>query len=103
MQAGVPEAAEPVPVTLVAAADALVAAAALAATLGLEPLDGATAIGVDDAAHPAVTAPAASSGMASRTFFTRSPNASILVSADLYDAAVAFPVGPRFAPARIAA
>jgi hypothetical protein len=40
-------------------------------------LDGelAAAVDVDDAAHPAASTPAVSSGMTSSTFFTRSPNA----------------------------
>jgi hypothetical protein len=45
--------------------------------LALEALDGEvteTAVDVDDAEHPAMSTPAASSGMASSAFFTRSPN-----------------------------
>jgi hypothetical protein len=64
VQAAVPEPAPPVGV----------AAAALAAPdaeLAAEPTG--TEADVDDAAHPALSTPAASSGRVSSAFFTRSP------------------------------
>ena len=104
MHSGVPDATEPDPVALVEVADD---AALVAEVLALEAPDaelGEAAVDVDDAAHPAVSTPAASSGMASSAFFTRSPNAyrtdgaSVSVITDLYDTAAPFPVGPHFSP-----
>ena len=75
MQAGVPDTAESDPEALVEVADD---AALAAEVLVLEAPDAElaeAAVDVDDAAHPAVSTPAASSGMASSAFFTRAPNA----------------------------
>jgi hypothetical protein len=75
VHADVPDAAEPDPAALVEVADdAALAAEVLALEAPGAELAGAAA-DVDDAAHPAVSAPAASSGMASSTFLTRSPYA----------------------------
>jgi hypothetical protein len=78
VQAGVPDGAAPDPPALVEAADdplvlEVPALEAPDAELDGEPAE--AAVDVDDAAHPAASTPAVSNGMASSTFFTRSPNA----------------------------
>jgi hypothetical protein len=111
VQAGVPDAAEPDPAALVAvpgdavlvAADAALVADVLAPEVPV-PVPAVAVVDVDEAAHPAMSTPVASSGMASSAFFTRSPNAertgdaSISVVTALYDAAAPSPVGERFLP-----
>jgi hypothetical protein len=78
VQAGVPDATEPEPVAAdVAAADddAPVAdAATLEVPVEDEDETAAEDEDEDDAAHPEARTPAASSGTASSTFFTKSPN-----------------------------
>jgi hypothetical protein len=74
VHAGVPEAATPDPVAAAAAAAALLPEAPAPEELDDEMAE--TAVAVDeDEVNPTVSAPAASSGMASRAFFIRSPNA----------------------------
>jgi hypothetical protein len=79
VHAGVPDAAEPDPAALVEVPDdAEPVAEVPALEVSDAELDGElaeAAVDVDDAAHPAASTPAASSGMASSAFFTRSPNA----------------------------
>jgi hypothetical protein len=82
VQAGVLDAAEPDPAALVPVpGDAAVVAAdtpLVAEVLAPEVPDPVPAVAVvddDDAAHPAMSTPVASSGMANSAFFTRSPNA----------------------------
>lgn len=71
MHADVPDATEPDPAGLVEVAGAVAAAEARGLDADGELAE--TAVGAD-AAHPAVSAPAASSGIVSSAFFTRSPN-----------------------------
>ena len=79
VQAGVPDA---VAAELLAPAEAAEDAAPVAAEVALEALaleapDGelpAAVVDVDDAAHPAASTPAASSGTTSSAFFTRLPS-----------------------------
>jgi hypothetical protein len=82
VQAGVPDAADPDPAALVPVpGDAVVVAAdaaLVAELLALEvpaPVPAVAVVDDDEAAHPAMSTPVASSGMVNSAFFTRSPNA----------------------------
>jgi hypothetical protein len=76
VQAGVPDATEPEPVAadVAAADDDAPVADAAALEVPAEDEDETAAEDEDDAAHPEARTPAASSGTASSTFFTKSPN-----------------------------
>jgi hypothetical protein len=83
VQAGVPDATAPevlAPAEAPAAApveapeDAALVAEALALAAPVGELAGVVTVEVDDAAHPAASTPAASSGTASSAFFTRLPS-----------------------------
>jgi hypothetical protein len=73
VHAGVPDAAATVVLAPAEAAEDDEDAALVAEALALEAPDGEPAVGVDDAAHPAASTPAASSGTPSSAFFTRPP------------------------------
>jgi hypothetical protein len=77
VQADVPDAAALVAVpgdAVVVAADAALVADVLAPEVP-DPVPAVAVVDVDEAAHPAMSTPVASSGMANSAFFTRSPNA----------------------------